>query len=266
MGFTASDLEHRPVHKFQFASSSSSFDWKSLKMKLALLLLSCLVGLSCQQSYGLWPSPMGHRAAIYRNIYADQYLLPSVVQSFEAQDSPLAAVNDGLGAFSSVEGRVPAKFNPQQRLFFFGNLLPHQKTVTSTVTSTVTTVVIKSCIQLNYFGDAGENTAPCPVRREILDDETIFPAEVQKVTASVEPKVLEKRSDDEPEILSSLESTQDSDFNAASFYLRQQRLFNYPTYTVTSTRIVYTGTTIKKPIFPPNEMAGKLAANLSMRS
>ena len=59
-------------------------DWW-LQMKLALLLLSCLVGLSCQQSYGLWPSPMGHRAAIYRNIYADQYLLPSVVQSFEAQ-------------------------------------------------------------------------------------------------------------------------------------------------------------------------------------
>ena len=59
-------------------------DWW-LQMKLALLLLSCLVGLSCQQSYGLWPSPMGHRAAIYRNIYADQYLLPSVVQSFETQ-------------------------------------------------------------------------------------------------------------------------------------------------------------------------------------
>ena len=77
-----------------------------------------------------------------------------------------------------------------------------------------------------------------------------------RVTASVEPKMVEKRSDDEPEILSSLESTQDSDFNAASFYLRQQRLFNYPTYTVTSTRIVYTGTTIKKPIFPPNEKKG----------
>merc|ERR1711911_318490 len=194
---------------------------------------------------------MGHRAAIYRNIYADQYLLPSVVQSFEAQDSPLAAVNDGLGAISSVEGRVPAKFNPQQRLYFFGNLLPHQKTTTSTTTSTVTTVVIQSCIQLNYFGDNGEKTAPCGVRRkrEILDDEIIFPAEVQKVTASVEPKILEKRSDDEPEILSSLESTQDSDFNAASFYLRQQRLFNYPTYTVTSTKIVYTATTLKKSIF-----------------
>ena len=71
-----------------------------------------------------------------------------------------------------------------------------------------------------------------------------------RVTASVEPKVLEKRSDDEPEILSSLQSTQDSDFNAASFYLRQQRLFNYPTYTVTSTKIVYTATTLKKAIFP----------------
>ena len=96
------------------------------------------------------------------------------------KDSPLAAVNDGLGAISSVEGRVPAKFNPQQRLFFFGNLLPHQKTMTSTVTSTVTTVVIQSCIQKDYF----ENMmgSPCPVRRkrEILDDETIFPAEVQK--------------------------------------------------------------------------------------
>merc|ERR1711911_420659 len=262
MGFTASDLEHRPVHKFQFASSSSSFDWKSLKMKLALLLMSCLVGLSCQQSYGLWPSPMGHRAAIYRNIYADQYLLPSVVQSFETEDSPLAAVNDGLGAFSSVEGRVPAKFNPQQRLYFFGNLLPHQKTTTSTVTSTVTTVVIQSCIQKEYFGAMAKYATPCGVRRkrEILDNETIFPAEVQKVTASVEPKMVEKRSNDQPEILSSLESTQDSDFNAASFYLRQQRLFNYPTYTVTSTKIVYTATTLKKSIFPPNEMAGKLAA------
>ena len=82
-----------------------------------------------------------------------------------------------------------------------------------------------------------------------------------RVTASVEPKVLEKRSDDEPEILSSLQSTQDSDFNAASFYLRQQRLFNYPTYTVTSTRIVYTGTTIKKPIFSENVEIGGAAAD-----
>jgi len=230
-------------------------------MKLALLLLSCLVGLSCQQSYGLWPSPMGHRAAIYRNIYADQYLLPSVVQSFETQDSPLAAVNDGLGAISSVEGRVPAKFNPQQRLYFFGNLLPHQKTTTSTTTSTVTTVVIQSCIQSDYFSEKKAEACNVGRKREILDDETIFPAEVQKVTASVEPKVLEKRSDDEPEILSSLESTQDSDFNAASFYLRQQRLFNYPTYTVTSTRIVYTGTTIKKPIFSENEKNVPAAAD-----
>merc|ERR1711911_463743 len=248
MGFTASDLEHRPVHKFQFASSSSSFDWKSLKMKLALLLLSCLVGLSCQQSYGLWPSPMGHRAAIYRNIYADQYLLPSVVQSFETQDSPLAAVNDGLGAISSVEGRVPAKFNPQQRLYFFGNLLPHQKTTTSTVTSTVTTVVINSCIQSKYL----QATTACGDRRkrEVPEAlEIVLPSEVEKMVASVEPKMVERRSNDQPEILSSLQSTQDSDFNAASFYLRQQRLFNYPTYTVTSTKIVYTATTLKKAIF-----------------
>jgi len=217
-------------------------------MKLALLLLSCLVGLSCQQSYGLWPSPMGHRAAIYRNIYADQYLLPSVVQSFEAQDSPLAAVNDGLGAISSVEGRVPAKFNPQQRLFFFGNLLPHQTTVTSTVSSTVTTVVINSCIYSDYLV---KSTACADRRKREVPEalEIVSPSEVEKVTASVEPKILEKRSDDEPEILSSLESTQDSDFNAASFYLRQQRLFNYPTYTVTSTKIVYKATTLKKPIF-----------------
>jgi len=230
-------------------------------MKLALLLLSCLVGLSCQQSYGLWPSPMGHRAAIYRNIYADQYLLPSVVQSFETQDSPLAAVNDGLGAISSVEGRVPAKFNPQQRLFFFGNLLPHQKTVTSTVTSTITTVVINSCIQSEYL----QGTGPCPDRRkrEVPEAlEIVSPSEVKKVTASVEPKMVEKRSNDQPEILSSLESTQDSDFNAASFYLRQQRLFNYPTYTMTSTKIIYAATTIKIPLFPqPPMVDGKMCSN-----
>ena len=62
--------------------------------------------------------------------------------------------------------------------------------------------------------------------------------------------MVEKRSNDQPEVLSSLQSTQDSDFNAANYYLRQQRLFNYPTYTVTSTKIVYTATTLKKAIFP----------------
>ena len=54
-------------------------------MKLAVLLLSCLVGLSYQQSYGLWSSPMGHRAAFYHNIYADQFIHPSAVKSYESQ-------------------------------------------------------------------------------------------------------------------------------------------------------------------------------------
>ena len=89
-------------------------------------------------------------------------------------------MDDGLGAFSSVEGRVPAKFNPQQRLYFFGNLLPHQKTTTSTTTSTVTTVVIQSCIQSDYFKDKKADACNVRRKREILDVETIYPAEVQK--------------------------------------------------------------------------------------
>merc|ERR1711911_161152 len=113
---------------------------------------------------------------------------------------------------------------------------------------TVTTVVINSCIQSKYL----KTSTACADRRkrEVPEAlEIVSPSEVEKVTASVEPKILERRSDDEPEILSSLESTQNSDFNAASFYLRQQRLFNYPTYTVTSTKIVYKATTLKKSIF-----------------
>merc|ERR1711911_145421 len=131
----------------------------------------------------------------------------------------------------------------------FGNLLPHQKTTTSTVTSTVTTVVINSCIQSKYL----KTTTACADRRkrEVPEAlEIVSPSEVEKMVASVEPKMVEKRSNDRPEILTSLQSTQDSDFNADSFYLRQQRLFNYPIHTVTSTKIVYKATTVKKAIFP----------------
>jgi len=222
------------------------------KMKLAVLLLSCLVGLSYQQSYGLWSSPMGHRAAFYHNIYADQFIHPSAVKSYESQDLPLADVNDGLGVISSVQGRVPDKFSPQQRVFFYGNLLPHRHTTTTTVTSTVTTVQIQSCISSNYFKSGNDyNTKACATRkkRESIEEEAISPSEIEKMVASVEPKTTQKRHDHQREILSSLDETRDSDFDAAVFNLRQKRIFDLGTSTVTTTKITYTATTIKKDIF-----------------
>jgi len=223
-------------------------------MKLAVLLLSCLVGLSYQQSYGLWSSPMGHRAAFYHNIYADQFIHPSAVKSYESQDLPLVDVNDGLGVISSVQGRVPDKFSPQQRVFFYGNLLPHRKTTTTTVTSTVTTVEIQSCIPKTYFALDAMNipsTQGCGARkkRESIEEDAISPSEIEKMVASVEPKTTQKRHDHQPEILSSLDETRDSDFDAAVFNLRQKRIFDLGTYTVTTTTITYTATTIKKDIF-----------------
>lgn len=230
-------------------------------MKLAVLLLSCLVGLSYQQSYGLWSSPMGHRAAFYHNIYADQFIHPSAVKSYESQDLPLVDVNDGLGGvISSVQGRVPDKFSPQQRVFFYGNLLPHRKTTTTTVTSTVTTVEIQSCIPKTYFALDAMNipsTQGCGARkkRESIEEDAISPSEIEKMVASVEPKTTQKRHDHQPEILSSLDETRDSDFNAAVFNLRQKRIFDLGTYTVTTTTTTYTATTIKKDIF--NRIEGK---------
>ena len=69
------------------------------------------------------------------------------------------------------------------------------------------------------------------------------------MVASVEPKTTQKRHDHQPEILSSLDETRDSDFDAAVFNLRQKRIFDLGTYTVTTTKIAYTATTIKKDIF-----------------
>jgi len=218
-------------------------------MKLAVILLSCLVGLSCQQSYGLWSSPMGPRPAFYHNVYADQLIHPSAVQSIESQDSPFAGVNDEYGGISPIQGRVPAKLNPQQRLFFYGNLFPHHRTTTVTVHKTVTTVVIKSCIPAGYFV---ENVAACPSRkkREILADESISPSQVEQMVTSVEPKLVQKRqNDDQPDIVSSLEKNQDLDFTSASQILRQKRIFDLGVATVTTTEIVFVATTIKTPIF-----------------
>jgi len=212
-------------------------------MKLALLLLSCLVGLSCQQSYGLWPSPMGHRAAIYR--HPDQFYLPYAPHSFDAPDS-------------LIQSRASAKSNSHHPMIFYGTLLSgdRETTVTSTVTSTVTTVVYQSCIQSEYL----QTAAPCPFRREILDDETISPSQIEKVAASVEPKMSEMRSDEQPEIFSSLQPIQDPNFN--SYYLHQQRLYDYRDYTVTSTKIIYAATTIKIPLFPqPPMVDGKMCSN-----
>ena len=56
-----------------------------LQMKLAVILLSCLVGLSYQQNYGLWTPSLGHRAALYQNLDADQFIRPSVLQPFDSQ-------------------------------------------------------------------------------------------------------------------------------------------------------------------------------------
>ena len=70
------------------------------------------------------------------------------------------------------------------------------------------------------------------------------------MVASVEPKTTQKRHDHQPEILSSLDETRDSDFN-----LRQKRIFDLGTYTVTTTTTIYTPTTIKKDIF--NGVMGK---------
>ena len=69
------------------------------------------------------------------------------------------------------------------------------------------------------------------------------------MVASVEPKTTQKRHDHQPEILSSLDETRDSDFDAAVFNLRQKRIFDLGTYTVTTTTIAYTATTIKQEIF-----------------
>ena len=93
-------------------------------------------------------------------------------------------VNDGLGVISSVQGRVPDKFSPQQRVFFYGNLLPHRKTTTTTVTSTVTTVEIQSCISLTYFAgaDGMKSTSACGTRkkRESIEEDALSPSEIEK--------------------------------------------------------------------------------------
>ena len=93
-------------------------------------------------------------------------------------------VNDGLGVISSVQGRVPDKFSPQQRVFFYGNLLPHRKTTTTTVTSTVTTVEIQSCISVGYFKVANmvTSTQACGTRkkREAIEEDVISPSEIEK--------------------------------------------------------------------------------------
>ena len=94
-------------------------------------------------------------------------------------------VNDGLGVISSVQGRVPDKFSPQQRVFFYGNLLPHRKTTTTTVTSTITTVEIQSCIVSTYFvkiDEGSRSTQACGARkkRETIEEETISPSGIEK--------------------------------------------------------------------------------------
>ena len=97
------------------------------------------------------------------------------------KDLPLVDVNDGPGVISSVQGRVPAKLGPQQRLFFYGNLLPHRHTTTTTVTSTVTTVEIQSCISKSYFVTNSE-TVSCGSRkkRESIEEDAISPSEIEK--------------------------------------------------------------------------------------
>merc|ERR1712071_170146 len=204
--------------------------------------LSCLVGLSCQQSYGLWSSPMGPRPAFYHNVYADQLIHPSAVQSIESQDSPSNG-GSNVGTIYPIQGRVPARF----LLGNYGNL--NHLYTTTTLYSTVTTVVIKSCIPSGYFK---ANAPACASRkkREILADESISPSQVEQMVTSVEPKLVQKRqNDDQPDIVSSLEKNQDLDFTSASQILRQKRIFDLGVATVTTTEIVFVATAIKTPIF-----------------
>ena len=79
---------------------------------------------------------------------------------------------------SLIQSRASAKSNSHHPMIFYGTLLSgdRETTVTSTVTSTVTTVVYQSCIQSEYL----QTAAPCPFRREILDDETISPSQIEK--------------------------------------------------------------------------------------
>jgi len=219
-------------------------------MKLAVILLSCLVGLSYQQNYGLWTPSLGHRAALYQNLDADQFIRPSVLQPFDSQD--LAGVNGKEDAISVIQGRVPAKWNaqPQGRLFFLGNLFPNQITSTVTQYTTVTTVVVNSCIPGAYFV-AGAAACPARKKRDIEDVGTILPSQVERMEVSAEPRLLHKRYDDQSEITSSFQSFQDFDSNPSSGSLRPSRAFNLlnTVRTVTTTSVVYTGTTINKLIF-----------------
>merc|ERR1712071_237703 len=183
-------------------------------------------------------SPMRPRPAFYHNVYADQLIHPSAVQSIESQDSPSNG-GSNVGTIYPIQGRVPARF----LMGNYGNL--NHLYTTTTLYSTVTTVVIRSCIPSGYFK---ANAPACASRkkREILADESISPSQVEQMVTSVEPKLVQKRqNDDQPDIVSSLEKMQDPSSNS----FREKRLLNFGLRTVTTTSIVFQATTIRKSLF-----------------
>jgi len=216
---------------------------KRSKMKIVLVLLSCLVAVSYQQRFSFTPR-IGYLPYWYGVLPNGQHVL---------LDSESESDADSEGEYN-VLGRSKLSQVAQQRLFLanpfnFLNMLglSGNSIVTSTFwtksVSTVTTTTIQLCIPLDSFADDGGNpakssTGACARRRRevaLVEDimEAIRPTETKQVETSAVPEMAQERHDDMPLLVSSKDEIENTPLRRAARALPV-------TVTVTSTSVLYT--------------------------
>lgn len=153
-------------------------------MKLALVLLICLVGLSCQQRFG-YPAIYGsYPISFHPNLYQDgqppYYYFSQFPVVYKTWNNILPAleiiylcliipqVPEGPGDDPNeahvVEARTKQSPANQQRFLFSSLISRATLSRFSTVTSTATVGVISTCIPSSLFV-AGSSTVACRRRR-----------------------------------------------------------------------------------------------------
>jgi hypothetical protein len=231
-------------------------------MKLAFLLLTCLVGVSYQQRFYV-PAPYyGNPAPYYPQFVANPFIQPSLPVNpiIEGRE-----FNEQIEDLPIVEARTPAKYdNAQQRSFFglFTNITTNflttvTSTIYSTTSSTATIGVVSTCIPSTQFV-SGSSTVACRRKKRTVDnpmffdkeeEEAINPDEMSLWMNSMDPVVAKRYAKYEPKIESS-QGAEEIDDEEEGINRQNRGLTLVLTTSATITSYSLTTTTLKKTILP----------------